>query len=302
MRTGHRRERASRAARRAGRRCRTRERRGDRGDARWSRRSIPDHDPVAAGRSRRRSSPEDVQRIRQLSARAGMAVAKVNYALSGLPRVHGHAPDAVRVAGAAGYPHRAGHRQPRARVRRRQVRRYLEAARISTSRSRRISDSSLASGAGAHVMSVYVQYTPVQSAARAYWQAARPRRGRRAGASGCSRSTRPAAKASFVAPAGDDALATSRSTYGLSGGRAAARRAVSRSALPRCARSSAGRGTGRRSRGLYLCGAGTHPGGGVTGGPGRQRRARDPARPVLIGRTGGGQIFSALHGVSARPG
>ena len=29
-------------------------------------------------------------------------------------------------------------------------------------------------------------------------------------------------------------------------------------------------------KGLYMCGAGTHPGGGVTGAPGPQRRARNP--------------------------
>ena len=31
--------------------------------------------------------------------------------------------------------------------------------------------------------------------------------------------------------------------------------------------------------GMYLAGSGAHPGGGVTGGPGGERRARDPARP-----------------------
>ena len=30
---------------------------------------------------------------------------------------------------------------------------------------------------------------------------------------------------------------------------------------------------------LYLCGSGTHPGGGVTGLPGRNRRTRDPEGP-----------------------
>ena len=48
-----------------------------------------------------------------------------------------------------------------------------------------------------------------------------------------------------------------------------------------CARSAAGPTTGRRSTDLWLCGAGTHPGGGVTGANGR-----NCAREVIRERAG----------------
>ena len=50
-------------------------------------------------------------------------------------------------------------------------------------------------------------------------------------------------------------------------------RSTSSSRRGRC---SATPTTGCRIKGLYLCGSGAHPGGGVTGDPGAQRGARDP--------------------------
>ena len=47
-----------------------------------------------------------------------------------------------------------------------------------------------------------------------------------------------------------------------------ARRAVARPALRHAAAAGLGAATAARCAGLYLCGAGTHPGGGVTGAPG----------------------------------
>ena len=43
---------------------------------------------------------------------------------------------------------------------------------------------------------------------------------------------------------------------------------LSSSSSSSCGRCRGGPTTARRSEGLYLCGAGVHPGGGVTGAPG----------------------------------
>ena len=65
--------------------------------------------------------------------------------------------------------------------------------------------------------------------------------------------------------------------FGLRRRRHLSRRAVARPALLARGRCSATPTTGCRCAGLYLCGAGAHPGGGVTGIPGATPRAKSCA-------------------------
>ena len=52
------------------------------------------------------------------------------------------------------------------------------------------------------------------------------------------------------------------------------------------------RNTARRSRGLYMCGSSTHPGGGVMGAPGR-----NAAGEILRDLRQGAEHMSAAHDV-----
>ena len=132
-------------------------------------------------------------------------------------------------------------------------------------------DPSLAP-AGTHVMSVYVQYAPYTLAERPYWTIA----ARRARAtSSCARSTSyaPGIDGARRAPPGDHAASISRQTYGLTGGHIF----HGELALDQLftMRPMLGWAQYRTPiAGLYLCGAGTHPGGGLTGGSG-QNAARE---------------------------
>ena len=78
---------------------------------------------------------------------------------------------------------------------------------------------------------------------------------------------RPDLKDLVVAPAGPDARSTSSETYGVTGGHilhgeASLDQLFTMRPLLDWAQYRT------PVRGLYLCGAGTHPGGGVTGAPG----------------------------------
>ena len=91
------------------------------------------------------------------------------------------------------------------------------------------------------------------------------------------------------------------------------RRHRARTSCSTCGRCPAGPGTRRRCRGLYLCGAGAHPGGGVTGAPGynaarrvladlrreRRRPRRRPAVPGTTHREGGSPVSADVVVVGA---
>ena len=123
--------------------------------------------PIRGGRSCGLIDPVELEpdfmtRIRNY--RCPGTVAKLNFALAraaGVPRRDRRS----RRGAARARPHRPGHRLSRARVRRVEVRRDVARRRISTSRSRPSTDPSMAP-AGRHVMSVHMQYAPVQAARR----------------------------------------------------------------------------------------------------------------------------------------
>jgi phytoene dehydrogenase-like protein len=206
-------------------------------------------DPVAL-------DPEDAQRIRSFRT-AGMA-SKVNLALSGLPRFAG-VPDEsllrgrIHVGADIDTLERAFDDAKYGGLSRRP---YLDVTIPS------LSDPSLAP-AGQHVMSVYVQYTPY-ALKTGSWR---------------ERSAEVATSALSLleehAP-GIGKLVVGRqvltpvdleATYGITGGHPShGEPSLDQLFL---ARPFLGFGRYRTPlRGLYLCSAGTHPGGGVTGGPG----------------------------------
>ena len=143
--------------------------------------------------------------------------------------------------------------------------------RTSTSTIPTLADPSLAP-AGQHVMSVYVQYTPY-ALREGTWDARRDEVG-----DAVLRTLEeyaPGLSRCVVAPPGADAArprADVRPDRRPSA-RTASRRSISSSWPGRC---WAGRATASPVAGLYMCGAGTHPGGGVTGGP-----AANAAREIL---------------------
>ena len=136
-----------------------------------------------------------------------------------------------------------------------------------------LADPSLAP-AGKHVMSIVAQFAPYKLKGGRLEEPARRarRRGRRD-----DRRVRPRASEARREAAGPDA-AGSRGDLRRSRAGTSSTASTPSTSSSRCARSSTGRSTGRPVRGLYLCGAGTHPGGGVTGAPGanasRESRAK----------------------------
>ena len=136
-----------------------------------------------------------------------------------------------------------------------------------------LADPSLAP-AGRHVMSVYVQYTPYRAEGRRV--AGASGRGRGGGAlDGRGVRTRPA-RPGRRRP-GADALAP-RAEYGTTGGHPS----HGEPSLDQLFVTRPFLGFARYRTpvpGLYLCSAGTHPGGGVTGGPG-MNAAREILREV----------------------
>ena len=123
---------------------------------------------------------------------------------------------------------------------------------------------------GAHVMSVYVQFAPYTLAGRPDVADAADELGRIVMRTLAQHA--PGIERLVVASAGDHA-ARSRGDLRAHRRPHPARRAVARSALHDAAGPRLG-AVPHADRGLYLCGAGTHPGGGITGGSG-QNAARE---------------------------
>jgi phytoene dehydrogenase-like protein len=201
--------------------------------------------------------PEDVQRMRHYKT-AGMA-SKVNLALSGLPRFAA-APDGdaslrgrIHVGPDVDALERAFDEAKYGGISRRP---HLDVT-IPT-----LADPTLAP-AGGHVMSVYVQYTPY-----------RLRGGGWAGRAGEVAEAVLATLEEYAPGLRGLVLAQQvvtprdlEETYGTTGGHPA----HGEPSLDQLFVSRPILGFGRYRtpvRGLYLCGAGTHPGGGVTGAPG----------------------------------
>ena len=206
-------------------------------------------DPVAL-------DPDDVQRIGNYRAR-GMA-SKLNLALSGLPRFNG-APDEAALRGRIHVGadidtlERAFDDAKYGGISRRP---YLDVTIPS------LADPSLAP-AGQHVMSVYVQYTPAKLKTGSWAE--------RAGevAENALAALEEHAPGLRKLVVGRQVLTPwhLETTYGTTGGHPShGEPSLDQLFL---ARPFLGFGRYRTPvRGLYLCSAGTHPGGGVTGGPG----------------------------------
>jgi phytoene dehydrogenase-like protein len=206
-------------------------------------------DPVAL-------DPEDVQRIRNFRT-AGMA-SKLNLALSGLPRFRA-ASDETSLRGRI-------HIGPDIDT----LERAFDDAKYGGISKRpwleitipTLGDPSLAP-AGRHVMSVYVQYTPYRLKTGSWSE----RAGEVADAVlGTLEEYAPGVRGLVV---GQQVLTPwhLETTYGTTGGHPShGEPSLDQLFL---ARPLLGFGRYRTPvRGLYLCSAGTHPGGGVTGGPG----------------------------------
>ena len=206
-------------------------------------------DPVAL-------DPDDVQRVRNFRA-AGMA-SKVNLALSALPRFTAAEDDSllrgrIHVGPDIDTLERAFDDAKYGEISRRP---YLDVT-IPT-----LCDPSLAP-AGQHVMSVYVQYTPHRLKAGS-WQ-------ERAGevAENVLATLEEYAPGIRTLVVGRQVLTPHEleRTYGITGGHPS----HGEPSLDQIFVARPFLGFGRYRTpvpGLYLCGAGTHPGGGVTGGPG----------------------------------
>jgi phytoene dehydrogenase-like protein len=207
--------------------------------------------------------PDELRRIRSYRL-AGMA-SKVNFALSGLPSFHGAAPEMLRgrihVGGSVDELERAYDDAKYGGISRRP---YLDVVIPS------LADPALAP-AGHHVLSAYVQYTPYRLRSSS-WAAERDGLG--------DLVTRTLEE---YAP-GFSSLVVARQvltpldleqTYGLTGGHPFhGEPSLDQLFL---ARPLIGWARYRAPvAGLYMCGAGTHPGGGVTGGP-----AVNAAREIL---------------------
>jgi phytoene dehydrogenase-like protein len=206
-------------------------------------------DPVAL-------DPEDVQRARHFRT-AGMA-SKLNLALSGLPRFKAASDDSVlrgriHIGPDIDSLERAFDDAKYGGISKRP---YLDVTMPT------LSDPSLAP-AGQHVMSVYVQYTPFRLKTGSW----RERAGEVAEAAlGTLEEYAPGLRGLVV---GQQVLTPwhLETTYGTTGGHPShGEPSLDQLFL---ARPFLGFGRYRTPvRGLYLCSAGTHPGGGVTGGPG----------------------------------
>ena len=143
------------------------------------------------------------------------------------------------------------------------------------------SATSAAAAGVEHVMSVIVQYAPYRLPTARLGRAAR--RARRPGRSGTLETVRAGHRAARRRAPGPDAAWTSSVTYGLTGGHPL----HGEPGLDQCFAWRPLLGWARYRMplvGLYLAGSGAHPGGGVTGAAGRERRPRDPRRPPR-GRT-----------------
>jgi phytoene dehydrogenase-like protein len=218
-------------------------------------------DPVAL-------DPDDVQRVRNFRT-AGMA-SKVNLALSGPPRFKA-APDDSVLRGRIHFGpdidslERAFDEAKYGGISKRP---YLDVT-IPT-----LSDPSLAP-AGQHVMSVYAQYTPYRLKAGSW-----PERASEVAANvlGTLEEYAPGIGKLVV---GQQVLTPHdlERTYGITGGHPShGEPSLDQLFL---ARPFLGFGRYRTPvRGLYLCSAGTHPGGGVTGAPG-MNAAREILRDLL---------------------
>jgi phytoene dehydrogenase-like protein len=218
-------------------------------------------DPVAL-------DPEDAQRVRNFRT-AGMA-SKVNLALTGLPRFKAASDEAslrgrIHVGPEIDALERAFDDAKYGGISRRP---YLDVT-IPT-----LSDPALAP-AGQHVMSVYVQYTPYRLKTGSWSE--------RAGEVGDAvlatlDEYAPGIRSLVV---GQQVLTPwhLETTYGTTGGHPShGEPSLDQLFL---ARPFLGFGRYRTPvRGLYLCSAGTHPGGGVTGGPG-MNAAREILRDLL---------------------
>jgi phytoene dehydrogenase-like protein len=206
-------------------------------------------DPVAL-------DPEDVQRIRNFRT-AGMA-SKVNLALSGPPRFVAAPDDAslrgrVHIGPGIDALERAFDDAKYGAISRRP---YLDITIPS------LGDPSLAP-AGAHVMSVYVQYTPYRLKTGS-WPERAPEVAEAVLAT--LEEYAPGLRRLVV---GQQVLTPwhLETTYGMTGGHPS----HGEPALDQLFLARPFLGFGRYRTpvpGLYLCSAGTHPGGGVTGGPG----------------------------------
>jgi len=206
-------------------------------------------DPVAL-------DPEDVQRIRNFRS-AGMA-SKLNLALSALPRFKGAADETalrgrIHVGAEIDTLERAFDDAKYGGISRRP---YLDVTIPS------LTDSSLAP-AGQHVMSVYLQYTPRQLKTGSW-----PERASEVAANVLATLEEHAPGIGKLV-VGQQVLTPLEleATYGITGGHPShGEPSLDQLFL---ARPFLGFGRYRTPvRGLYLCSAGTHPGGGVTGGPG----------------------------------
>jgi phytoene dehydrogenase-like protein len=206
-------------------------------------------DPVAL-------DPDDVQRIRNFRT-AGMA-SKVNLALSALPRFAG-GPDESALRGRIHLGadidtlERAFDDAKYGGISRRP---YLDVT-IPT-----LSDPSLAP-AGGHVMSVYVQFTPYKLKTGSW-----PERSKEMAASVLA-TLEEYAPGIGTLVVGQQLLTPLdlETTYGITGGHPS----HGEPSLDQLFLARPFLGFGRYRTpvpGLYLCSAGTHPGGGVTGGPG----------------------------------
>ena len=136
-----------------------------------------------------------------------------------------------------------------------------------------LADPSLVEGAkaGTHVMSVIAQYAPYDARADADWEdqarGVRRRRDRGPGVRGAGH------RQARLAPPGPHA-GRPRARVRADGRPPAPRRGRASTSSSSGARCSATPATESRWSGLYLCGSGAHPGGGITGGPG-QNAARE---------------------------
>jgi len=207
--------------------------------------------------------PDELRRVQNYRL-AGMA-SKVNFALSGLPAFHGASPDLLRgrihIGAGVDDLERAYDDAKYGGISRRP---YLDVVIPS------LADPSLAP-AGHHVLSAYVQYTPY-ALREGSWPARRDELGDLV--AGLIDEYAPGFSSQVVHRQVLTPLDLEE-TYGLSGGHPMhGEPSLDQLFL---ARPLLGWARYRAPvAGLYMCGAGTHPGGGVTGGP-----AVNAAREIL---------------------
>ena len=255
---------ASTAVARARRRARGRQRRSRPASSSRTRiRSAPYLEARAGGRARpgiprRRARHQDGRALRQVQSRA--------VARSRGSRTRSRAPMLLRRSQFTLVPWLDGAQRCYGEARRGRIAEELWIDCLVPS----LIDDSLATQ-GRHVMTCFVQYLPyrargvgLEPRARA---AARPSSSARSRAS-CRRSAaRVVAQPALHAGGPREHLRHHR-------GQHLSRRPAASTSSSSCGRCRAMRATRRRSAALYLCGAGTHPGGGVTGAPGHNAAHR----------------------------